>query len=85
MCYVTVTFPVFSNYIPKVFLKYAKVYLRDVISTSEARSWFKLDRGNEYAIFLSVPIKFSVPIRKIHGDAHRDNLNIVFRLLSLIY
>jgi hypothetical protein len=29
-----------------------KVYLRDVVSSSEARSWFKLGRGSVYAIFL---------------------------------
>ena len=33
-------------------------------SISEARSWFKLGRGNEYAIFLSVPMKILCPYKK---------------------
>ena len=33
---------------------FATVYWRDVVSTNEVRSWFKLGRGSVYAIFLNV-------------------------------
>ena len=75
-------FQYFQIIFPRYFQKYAEVYLQDVVSTSEARSWFKLDRGNFFWAFLW---KFSVPIRKIHGNAYRNNFDIIFGLLSLIY
>ena len=61
-------------------------YWQDVVSTFEVQSWFKSGWGNVYAIFFWASLwKFSVPIRKIHRDAYRDNLDIIFGLLSLIY
>src|SRR5277367_4169894 len=44
-------FQYFQIIFPRYFRKYAEVYLQDVVSTSEVRSWLKLGRGSMYAIF----------------------------------
>ena len=72
-------FQYFQIIFPRYFRKYTEVYLQDVVSTSEVWSWLKLGQGSMYAIFSERPYK------KNSWDAHRDNLDIIFGLLNLIY
>uniref|UniRef100_U9T3Q4 Uncharacterized protein n=1 Tax=Rhizophagus irregularis (strain DAOM 181602 / DAOM 197198 / MUCL 43194) TaxID=747089 RepID=U9T3Q4_RHIID len=53
----------------------ALVYWRDVVSTSEVRSWFNLGRGSVYANFLGVP---SVPSENFLRTLSRNNYDIDF-------